>query len=141
MMYLAAPYSHSDPAVRERRFQTVSHVAADLVRAGHRVFSPISHSHPIAVHGLPGDWAFWEPFDRRMLRTCDELVVLMLDGWRESKGVQAEIDLAIEMDLPIRYLAPDVGVSSPTLAQVATEDVLRPLTNETRPVAGPRGKV
>ena len=35
---------------------------------------------------------------------CDSLFVLMLDGWRESRGVQAEIDLAIDMDLPVRLL-------------------------------------
>lgn len=75
------------------------------------MFSPISHSHPIAVNGVPSDWTFWESFDRRMLSASDELAVLMLDGWRESRGVQAEIELALEMDLPIRYVRPeDVGV-------------------------------
>lgn len=44
--------------------------------------------------------------DREHLRHGDEMVVLMLDGWCESRGVQAEIDLAIEMDLPIRCLPP-----------------------------------
>lgn len=122
IVYLAAPYSHPDICIRERRFAFANRAAAELVRQGSHVFSPISHSHPLALQGLPGDWAFWEPFDRRMLQACDELVVLTLDGWRESKGVQAEIDLAIEMDLPIRYLAPEeLGVSSPTLAHVAKE--------------------
>lgn len=41
-----------------------------------------------------------------MMAACDELVVLLLPGWRESEGVQAEIDLALELDLPIRYLEP-----------------------------------
>lgn len=30
----------------------------------------------------------------------------MLPGWRDSEGVQAEIDLAIELDLPVRFLDP-----------------------------------
>lgn len=107
MIYLASPYSHVDPAVRERRFAIASRVAAELIRAGHQVFSPVTHSHPIAAHGLPGDWAFWEPFDCRLLQASDELMVLTLDGWQESRGVQAEIDLAIELGMPIRYVKPE----------------------------------
>lgn len=107
MIYLAAPYTHTDPAVREQRFAIANRVAADLIRAGHQVFSPISHSHPIALNGAPSDWLTWEALDRRLLAASDELSVLMLDGWRESRGVQAEIDLAIEMDLPIRYIRPE----------------------------------
>ena len=33
----------------------------------------------------------------------------MLEGWRESRGVQAEIDVAIELDLPIWYIEPTTG--------------------------------
>ncbi len=122
MMYLASPYSHVDPAVREQRFTIATRVAAQLIRAGHQVFSPISHSHPIAANGVPSDWTSWEAFDRRMLEACDELVVLMLDGWRESRGVQAEIDLAIEMDLPIRYLRPDEFNVSQMLIRATAND-------------------
>ncbi len=124
MIYLASPYSHIDPAVREQRFQIASRVAADLFRRGHLVFSPVSHSHAIAIHGLPADWEFWRPFDILMLMACDELVVLMLDGWRESRGVWAEVNLAKKRGLPISYLKvePDVvGPASPTAANVATE--------------------
>jgi nucleoside 2-deoxyribosyltransferase len=119
MIYLASPYSHVDPAVREQRFTIATRVAAKLIRAGHQVFSPISHSHPIASNGVPTDWTFWKAFDRRMLEACDELIVLMLDGWRESRGVQAEINLAIKLGKPIRYVSPEHAASSPTLGQVA----------------------
>jgi nucleoside 2-deoxyribosyltransferase len=105
-VYLAAPFSHPDPAVRKVRFDAACQTAAALIRSGIHVFSPLSHSCAIALYGLPTAWSFWESFDRRMLAACDELVVLQLDGWRESRGVQAEIDLAIELDLPIRYLDP-----------------------------------
>ncbi|MFM2094105.1 MAG: hypothetical protein RIS70_1229 [Planctomycetota bacterium] len=128
MIYLATPYSHPDPAIREQRFATVSRVAAELVRAGQHVFSPISHSHPLAIHGIRGDWEFWSAFDRRLLAICDEVVVLMLDGWRESRGVQAEIDLAIEMDLPVRYLSPAM-ISNASGGD--TNISVRPLSQET----------
>jgi nucleoside 2-deoxyribosyltransferase len=116
MIYLASPYTHPDPVVRVRRFRATCHTAALLIRTGHVVFAPIAHSHPMTEFGLPADWEFWERYDIEFLRRSSELVVLKLDGWRESRGVQAEIDLALEMDLPIRYL-------DSTLADEATEAI------------------
>jgi len=118
MIYLSSPYSHPDPEVREQRFDAVCRAAARLMRAGNVVFSPVAHSHPIAQHGLPTGWEFWEPHGRAHLARCDELLVLLLDGWEESAGLQAEIRVAGELGKPVRYLIPDV---SPTLAHVAKD--------------------
>lgn len=105
LIYLASPYSHADPAVRQQRFETVCFVAANLMREGTHVYSPIAHTHPIALKGdLPKGWDFWEAFDRKMLAACQECWVVMMDGWRESKGVQAEIKIAEEMGLPVKYV-------------------------------------
>jgi nucleoside 2-deoxyribosyltransferase len=120
--YLALPYSHPDPRVRADRFEAANRAAAALMRAGYSVFSPISHSHPISVYGVPGDWTRWELLDRRMLRQCDEAVVLTLDGWRESRGVQAELAMAAALNLPVRHLSLAEATSSPELAHVATEN-------------------
>ena len=118
MIYLASPYSHPDAAIREERFRAACQAAAQMMRNGNVVFSPIVHSHPIALHGLPTDWRFWERHDQEQLTRCDEVVVLTIDGWRESEGVQAEIRIATEFGKPVRYLGPDW---SPTLAHVAKE--------------------
>jgi hypothetical protein len=120
MIYLASPYSHSEAVVREQRFRAACCATARLIAAGHVVFSPIVHGHPLVHHGLPTDWSFWERCDRDHLVRCDEVVVLMLDGWRESVGVAAEIRIAEELGRPVRYLAPH-GTGSPTLANVAEE--------------------
>ena len=106
MIYLASPYTHPDPVVIMRRYEAACCAAAELIRQGKTVFSAISHSHGIARYGLPIDWRFWERHDRRYLEACDEVVVLMLDGWRESVGVQAEIAIARELDKPVTLLAP-----------------------------------
>ena len=54
MEYLASPYSHSDHAVVEGRFRAVCRHAADLMRNGHHVFSPIAHTGLLQVLlGLP----------------------------------------------------------------------------------------
>ena len=104
MIYLASPYSHPDQAVREQRFRDVCKVAADMMQHGEQVFSPIACSHPIAEFGLPKDWEFWEVFDRWFIERCEEFAILTLDGWKESKGVTAETQIAKELGKPIRYI-------------------------------------
>ena len=84
--------------------------------------------HPLVRFDLPIEWDYWERIDREHLRHCDEVVVLMLDGWRESRGVQAEIDLAIEIDLPIRYLPPSM-ISNTSGGDTSMS--VRPLSQET----------
>ena len=122
LVYLASPYSHPDPAVRQARYQAACRAAAWLIGQGHLVFSPIAHSHAIAQHGLPVDWGFWEEQDRRLLAACDELWVLMLDGWEDSRGVQAEVAIARKLGKPVGYLALDLATRSYTLARVAKEE-------------------
>lgn len=104
MIYLASPYSHPDAAVREIRFLKACRAAAQLMNKGHLIFSPIAHSHPIALCGLPLDFAYWERFNREMLTFCESMMVLMLDGWQLSTGVQAEIRIMRGLDRPINYL-------------------------------------
>jgi hypothetical protein len=105
LCYLASPFTHTDPLVRQTRFEAACRAAAALIAQGKIVFSPISHSHGICAYGIPHDWQFWQQLDRRYLAACDEVVVLMLDGWRESIGVQAEISAARELGKPVTFLA------------------------------------
>jgi len=119
MIYLASPYSHPDPAVVERRFEAACQAAAALIRQGKTVFSPVAHSHAICRYGLPGDWRFWQRHDRKYLEACNEVVVLMLDGWQESVGVQAELVVARELDKPVSFLTINARVEqSPAPARV-----------------------
>lgn len=107
LVYLATPYSHERMAVREHRFKVVNRVAADLMREGVHIYSPISHTHPIAMAGdLPKGWEFWEQYDRVMLVACVKVIVLRQEGWEESKGVTAEIAIAREMGLPVEFIDP-----------------------------------
>lgn len=106
IVYLACPYSHADPAVREGRFETANQVASSLMRAGYVVFSPISHSHPIAKYGLPDDVEFWRRQDAIFLEMSTELIVVCVEGWRESVGVQHEIAEARRSGLPVSGITP-----------------------------------
>lgn len=106
MIYLATPFSDSDPNVQEQRFQQACQAAAALIRNGTPVFCPIAHSYPIAQYDLPTDWTFWERVDRLQMQSCTEVVVVKLDGWEQSRGIAAEVQIAEEMGLPVRYVEP-----------------------------------
>jgi len=104
MIYLASPWSHPERSCRLRRYEDALAATVALFRAGHDVFSPIVYSHPLHEAGLGGCWDTWQRFDRRMIAACSMVWVLAMDGWKESKGVNAEIDLAAEMGKPVRVL-------------------------------------
>ena len=102
--YLCSPFSHPDPVVREQRFEAACRATAELMRSGKSVFSPIVSSHPLCRYGLPLDWQFWQRHDLAFLAMCDEVVVLKLDGWAQSVGVQAEIAAARTLGKPVTFL-------------------------------------
>lgn len=105
LVYLAVPYTHEDPTVMEWRFNVVNEVAGRLMKQGIHIFSPISHTHPIAVTcDLPRGFDFWEQYDRAILQVCRKVIVLRLFGWEQSKGVQAEIKIATELGIPVEYI-------------------------------------
>ena len=108
LVYVASPYSHPDPAVRQARFEAVCRVAATLLRAGHAVFCPIAHSHPIATLGDigPTDHDFWLAADTPLLLACRSMVVVRRPGWGESRGIQEELRIAAERGIPVAYMDP-----------------------------------
>lgn len=106
MIYLACPYSHPDPAVREARFQVACRTAADLLLSGEAVFAPVVHGHPLVELGVPGDWSFWSRLDHAMIERCDEVRVLALPGWDTSVGVRQEVLLARSLGKPVKFVKP-----------------------------------
>jgi len=109
--YLACPYSDPDPRTSLARFEAANHLAAYLMSEGELIYSPISHSHPIAMAGdLPTGWSFWEQYDRAMIAACSRMIVYCLPGWAISEGVGAEIEIARELGLPVEFYGPNSGV-------------------------------
>ena len=107
LIYLATPYSHPSAFTRLTRFNAVNKAASELMRQGLHIYSPISHTHPIALAGdLPLGWEFWQAYDRAILEACCKVIVLRLPGWQESKGVAGEIAIANEMKIPMEFLDP-----------------------------------
>jgi len=71
------------------------------------VFSPIAHSHCVSrIGGTPTDWAFWKQQDLPMIEWADTLAVIRARGWKDSTGVQAEIEYARDQGTEIQYIDP-----------------------------------
>lgn len=117
LIYLASPYlfrghiegltQHGKDRIHEQRYQDAIDATAYLMKKGLCVYSPIVATHPIAVkHTLPLGSEYWMQFDEIILNKCDEIVVLMLDGWKESPGVQREIEVMKSLHKDVTYLDP-----------------------------------
>ncbi len=104
LIYVASPYSHDNPDVILRRFNQVCYIAGNMIADGLLVYCPIAHSHPIAKQGLADDWETWQKLDLAMLAKCDELWIATMQGWRQSKGIKAEVRFAKSLKLPIRHV-------------------------------------
>jgi Domain of unknown function (DUF1937) len=93
LSYLATPYSRY-PGGIEAAFMDAACLAARLLRIGVKVYSPICHTHPIAMCGNidPLDHAIWMPFDEAMMRVCDMLIVAHMPSWETSKGIAMEVE-------------------------------------------------
>jgi hypothetical protein len=85
-------------------------VAADLILAGHIVYSPITMTHPIDLvlagesNTLGSD--YWVAFDEAFMAMCSEMIVVRLDGWESSNGIRREIAYFTEHKKPIRFIDP-----------------------------------
>ncbi len=110
MIYLASPYWHTDPAVRNQRFRAACRATAQMIRQGITVFSPVVYGHALVGEGLPGDWSFWEGHDTDYLMLSDEVVVLQVDGWEESEGVREEVRLAAALGKAVSYADPEASI-------------------------------
>lgn len=107
MVYLSSPYSNHSREVIQKRSEEALRATIWGWKQGYLVFSPIVYTHMIAVSTPQIDqyWR-WIEFDMRLLRACDELWVLKLDGWEDSRGVNTEIAEATHLKIPIRYIDP-----------------------------------
>ena len=119
MIYLASPYSHPDPVVREQRYVEACRATAILMRHKLVVFSPIVYSAHLAENwGVGNLHETWYPIDDWVLSRADWMLVLQLDGWIESVGIRHEVEVARQQGVPIDWVAP--GEALKTYARYET---------------------
>ena len=107
LTYLTSPYSHPKASMRLLRYKQACKAAGHLMKEGFAVFSPIAHSHSIeAFFDTIEPGPFWMKQDIPILKHCDQLIVLELDGWDRSKGVAQELELARKAYMNILRMDP-----------------------------------
>lgn len=105
MIYIASPYSHPDPQVRQGRYLLALHYSALLLRESRLNFSPIVYGYNFQqLADLGGDYLTWKKFNDFMLSQATEMHVLCVPGWRESAGVNYEIAFARTSEIPYRLI-------------------------------------
>lgn len=108
MIYICSPFTSKKKSLELLRYNRVQRYVAHLMKKGEVPFSPIVYCYPIHLkYSLPGHAAYWKSFNEHMMRKCDEMHVLMLEGWQDSVGVQAEIQWwswRRSSSFPLRYI-------------------------------------
>lgn len=103
-IYLASPYSHTNPDVRQHRYEKILEYSVAFTKKGEVVFSPIVHSHPMSTqHGLSGNYSFWRNIDETFIKNSDYVRVMMMPGWDESQGIKEEIKYAVSIGKRVDY--------------------------------------
>lgn len=106
--YLATPYSKWKGGLDDAALMA-ARIAGALARYRVCVFSPIAHSHAVAVASDldPRDHDIWIPLDEPFMASACGLIVADVEGWRDSYGVTIEIHRFRDARKPRFLLDPD----------------------------------
>lgn len=107
-VYLGSPYTRYVEGI-ESAYVEACKAAAKLISRGYPAYSPIAHTHPVAMYGGldPLNHDLWLEADRPLMDAAAALVVLMLPGWKESLGLAHEIAVFRQAGKPIIYAMPE----------------------------------
>lgn len=109
LIYLASAYTVKTGLLKRYRmwlrFKKVTKIAAKLTDMGYFLLCPITQSHEIAKYlpkGRQTDWGFWQHLDTEMIKNCSKLFICLdIPGWEKSTGVQAELEIAKKLNIPV----------------------------------------
>lgn len=103
--YLASPYSKYKAGL-EIAFIHVSNVAGELLKHGVHTYCPISHTHPIACYGGLDLYShdMFMPLDEQFMKNAHGMLIVEMEGWDKSYGIQLEIDFFKQKNRPIYNL-------------------------------------
>lgn len=107
LVYLGSPYHSTEERIRRQRVKKVQEALAYFANNTDNlcIYSPISHWSGVAdSHELPHDFRFWLQQDFHMIRVSTALWILTIDGWKESYGLEQEMEFAESISKPIVYV-------------------------------------
>ncbi len=103
MIYIASPYNYYhwcpliDWVIKFYRYYKITKIIGMLQdKYKYAFIGPITQSHHTSKYmkSKCGLFKSWELRDLTYISRCDEVWVIKMSGWKESKGVQAEIKFA-----------------------------------------------
>lgn len=124
LVYLATPYTRYRKG-RDAAFAKANEIACHLIQRGVNVFSAVTYGHPLSYSEGgsldPECSELWDRINDPFLDVSDALLVGLLDGWQESRGVHREVERFKQAGKPRFYLEPRtlVIVRSQTLEGVS----------------------
>ncbi len=107
--YISNPYNGTEEQ-KEQRARLAAEVCGKLLKKGIFAWSPIVHNH--AMMKVYDQFSLEErkelvlEFDFSLLQEAQGMIVLTIDGWKESYGVNKEIELCEELEIPVTYIDP-----------------------------------
>jgi hypothetical protein len=105
MIFVAQPYYHDDPKIRQERVRLGAQYCGALLKQGQMCVSPVMLGTAILEHvDLPGDFSFWDKISFELLEKSTVIYVLMLEGWDKSRGVKAEIERARHLGKSVLFI-------------------------------------
>lgn len=114
LTYLSCPYSDPSESIRMARYSEAIRAAADLQLQGRFIICPVIVNHPIEAYLKTRDLKYpsryWADLEKMFSSVCDELVILPLPGWKNSRGVQREMDLFRKAGKPMHVMTGSGGL-------------------------------
>ena len=109
LWYLATPYSKY-PGGIAGAYELACKQSALLISHGIHVFSPIAHSHGIAMHGDldPLSHELWLAMDKTYMNLCVGCIFLYADSWGISYGMEQERLYFLKNKKPIVGMLPNL---------------------------------
>lgn len=109
IVYVAAPYTNVEN--KEFLMETIAKVCGQYMKnhPSEYTITGLVHHYACQHHSdLGTNWGFWKDFCVDFLRRCDKMLVIKYPGWQQSFGVQEEIRIAQELNIPVVYCEVEV---------------------------------
>lgn len=103
MIFVSSPYSTPDREIRKTRYLLARDFVHHIMQTMQCIaFSPIVYGHSFSEnYQVPTDAQWWLAFNMNMLRRSESMFELKLNGWKESKGMQIERNIARMLNIPV----------------------------------------
>lgn len=94
-VFVAAPYTHKDPVIREKRIDLINEGLSKLIL----LYPDWLFINPLFMHyvalknpNIPTDYTFWKRRSHALIKKCDIFLVMdNIKGFMNSKGLADEI--------------------------------------------------